>query len=235
MKASYRWLRALLPGLSASPKDIAERLTRAGLEVEGMSSFGEGLGSVVVAAVRKIEPHPTRSGLRLVTVNRGEGHEQRVVCGAPNVPGEGGLVALAPLGTHLPAAGMTVGAREIGGVTSEGMLCSEEEMGLLTAGASSEEGIVILPEATAAPGTLLVHAVPATSDTIYEIGVTPNRPDALGHVGIARDARGALFARLRSPRARRAAPRGPRQDRRFSRASRWRTSTAARTTARASS
>src|SRR4051794_18529900 len=118
MKASYRWLKALVPGLDQAPQDIGERLTRAGLEVEAIHAFGSGLESVVVAAVRSIEPHPSRSGLRLVTVDRGGGHEQRIVCGAPNVPDPGGLVALAPLGTHLPAAGLTIAPRAIGGVTS---------------------------------------------------------------------------------------------------------------------
>src|SRR5829696_6403367 len=112
MKASYRWLRALVPRLDATPADLADRMTHAGLEVEGVHAFGAGLDPVVVAAVRKVEPHPSRSGLQLVTVDRGEGHEQRVICGAPNVPPPGGLVVLAPLGTHLAARGMTIGARE---------------------------------------------------------------------------------------------------------------------------
>src|SRR6185369_6830584 len=144
MKASYRWLKALVSDLKAPPKEIAERLTRAGLEVEAIYAYGAGLETLVVAAVRKIEPHPSRSGLRLVTVDRGEGHEQRVICGAPNVPDPGGLVVLAPLGTHLPARGLTIAARDIGGVTSEGMLCSEAEMGLLAPGAGGDEGILVL-------------------------------------------------------------------------------------------
>lgn len=188
MKASYRWLRALVPALTATPKELAERLTHAGLEVEATSTFGAGLEPVVVAAVRKIEPHPSKSGLRLVTVDRGGGHEQRVVCGAPNVPAPGGLVVLAPLGTHLPAKGVTLTAREIGGVVSEGMLCSEEEMGLVEpSGAAHGDGILVLPPGTAEPGARFLEAVPAAHDTIFEIGVTPNRPDALGHLGIARD------------------------------------------------
>jgi phenylalanyl-tRNA synthetase beta chain len=187
MKASYRWLKALVPDLKAPPREVAERLTRAGLEVEGVHAYGAGLEKLVVAAVRKIEPHPSRSGLRLVTVDRGGGEEQRVICGAPNVPDPGGLVALAPLGTHLPARNLTILAREIGGVTSEGMLCSEGEMGLLPPGAGGDEGILVLEAASAEAGTQLLKAVPAASDTIFEIGVTPNRPDALGHVGIARE------------------------------------------------
>src|SRR5260370_41767422 len=96
MKASYRWLPALIPRLEATPKEIADRLTHAGLEVEGLSAYGAGLEPLVVVGVKNVEQHPTRSGLKLVTVDRG-GAEQRGVCGAPNGPPAGGLVVLAPL------------------------------------------------------------------------------------------------------------------------------------------
>lgn len=191
MKASYRWLRALVPDLDASPAELADRLTRAGLEVEALTEYGAG-PKVVLARVQAIEPHPTRAKLRLVTVDRGGG-TLKVVCGAPNVPEAGGMVALAPIGTVLPAAGMTLEAREVGGVVSEGMLCSEIELGLT--GASKNEldpGILVLPADAGAPGTPLSDAVPAAHDWILDIGVTPNRPDALGHIGLAREA-AALF------------------------------------------
>ncbi len=189
MKASYNWLRALLPGLTASAEELAARLTFAGLEVEGLAEYGAGTGALVVAEVRKIEPHPSRAKLRLVTIERGGG-EQRVVCGAPNVPDPGGLVAFAPLGTHLPAVDMTLTPRDIGGIVSEGMLCSERELGLGAAAGnkSDDPGILILPEKLAAPGTPLRQALPAVHDFILDINITPNRPDALGHVGLAREA-----------------------------------------------
>ncbi len=101
MKASYRWLSALVPGLSASPREVAERFTRAGIAVDGIDEYGAGTETLVPAAVRKIEPHPKRDKLRLVTVDRGDGVEQRVVCGAPNVPDPGFMVALAPVGATL--------------------------------------------------------------------------------------------------------------------------------------
>ena len=182
MKASYRWLKELVPTLNASPSEVADKLTFAGLEIEGVSEFGAGAEQCIVVAVVAIEPHPTKSGLRLVTVDRG-GATQQVVCGAPNVPDPGGLVVLAPLGAYLPAKDLTIAPRAIAGVTSEGMLCSESELGL----SDESDGILILPAGTAAPGTKLADAVPGTRDTIYDINVLPNRPDALGHVGIARD------------------------------------------------
>ncbi|HEY1691383.1 MAG TPA: phenylalanine--tRNA ligase subunit beta [Polyangiaceae bacterium] len=187
MKASVRWLRELCPGLPDDPAAIAARFTAAGLEVEGTHAYGLGAEACVAAAVVSTRPHPSRTGLRLVTVDRG-GAQQEVVCGAPNVPEAGGLVVLAPLGAHLPAKGMTIEKRTIAGVASEGMLCSEAELGLSEDG----QGILVLAPGTAAPGTPFVKALPAARDTVLEIGLTPNRPDGLGHVGLAREA-AALF------------------------------------------
>ena len=183
MKASYRWLRELLPALTSSPKDVTERFTHAGLEVEGVTEYGAGTESCLVVRVIGVRPHPTKSGLRLVTVDRGAGQSQEVVCGAPNVPDPGGLVVLAPLGAYLPAKDLTIAPRAIAGVTSEGMLCSESELGL------SEEGggIIVLPIGTAEPGTPFAKAVPNARDTVFEISLTPNRPDGLGHIGLARE------------------------------------------------
>lgn len=193
MKASYRWICALLPGLKASPQELAVRLTGAGIAVDSIEEFGAGTKDIVVAEVRKVEPHPSRAKLRLVTVDRG-GVEQRVVCGAPNVPDPGGFVVLAPVGTSLPAVGLTLTPREIGGVTSEGMLCSERELGLAGGGKSSaggegegDAGILILPSGSAKAGAPLREAMPAVHDFIMDIDLTPNRPDCLGHVGLARE------------------------------------------------
>src|SRR5438045_5465255 len=102
MLVSYRWLCELVPGLTAAPADVAERLSRGGLAVDGVSALGAGLERVVIAEVRLVEPHPSRDRLRLVTVYAG-GATQKVVCGAANVPAPGGLVVLAPLGTRLAA------------------------------------------------------------------------------------------------------------------------------------
>ncbi len=201
MKASVRWLRELCPSLPDDAAAIAARLTAAGLEVEATHAFGLGAEACLVASVVSSRPHPSRSGLRLVTVDHGGSHAaaaasrtQELVCGAPNVPDAGGLVILAPLGTYLPAKGTTIERRTIAGVPSEGMLCSEAELGLGDDG----EGILVLPPGTVAPGTPLVQAVPAARDTILEIGLTPNRPDALGHRGLAREA-AALFGLVWPP------------------------------------
>jgi phenylalanyl-tRNA synthetase beta chain len=192
MKASYAFIRELLPALTASPRELADAFTFAGLEVEGLEEFGAASTACLVVAVLSKKPHPSKDKLSLVTVDLGEGKTQEVVCGAPNVPEAGGLVVLAPLGAHLPAAaggkGMTMARREVAGVPSEGMLCSEAELGLSDSG----EGILVLRPSSADPGTRLSDAIPAAHDHVLDINVTANRPDALGHVGLAREA-AALF------------------------------------------
>jgi phenylalanyl-tRNA synthetase beta chain len=179
MLASHRWLMQLTGLTGLQPDEVARRLTAAGLEVEARHAHGEGLQDVVVAEVRAIKPHPQRDKLRLVRVFDGQS-EHEVVCGAPNVPTAGGRVALARLGAKLPN-GMAIEERKLGGVVSRGMICSEVELGI----GVEADGILVLA-AELAPGQPLVDAL-ELRDTIYEIGLTPNRPDCLGHVGIARE------------------------------------------------
>jgi phenylalanyl-tRNA synthetase beta chain len=170
-----------LTGLSADPAEVARRLTSAGIEVEGTRVWGDGLERVVVSEVRSMRPHPKRDKLRLVTVFDGQS-ESEVVCGAPNVPDPGGRVLLAQLGARLPG-GLEIAERDLGGVVSRGMLCSERE---LDAG-SDESGILVL--GTGEPARAGTSAADALSlrDTVYELSLTPNRPDCLGHVGLARE------------------------------------------------
>ena len=182
MKASHKWLRDLVPALPDDPAIIAKAFTNGGLEVEGVHCFGAASAHCIVVRVEGFAPHPTRSGLRLVTVFDGAGTRVSV-CGAPNVPEPGGLVVLAPLGVELPAVSLTIAPRAIGGVSSEGMLCSEKELGL----SDESEGILVFAPDFAVPGTVLAAAQPCFHDWIYELSVTPNRPDALGHVGLARE------------------------------------------------
>lgn len=178
MKASCNWLMEL-SGVEATPTEIAERLTRAGLEVEGTQRFGEGLDGVVVAEVREKRPHPKKDRLTLVRVFDGN-EEVEVVCGAPNVPAPGGRVALVKVGTTLPD-GVTIALREVAGVVSHGMLASEKELGIGHDG----DGILVM-EGTPKVGAAIASAL-GLRDTVLEINVTPNRPDALGHLGIARE------------------------------------------------
>lgn len=180
MHASHRWLNEL-SGLALSPDEMARKLTSVGLEVDAVVRRGEGLDSIVLAEVRGKNPHPTKSGLTLVDVF--DGTELRViVCGAPNVPEPGGRVVLAKLGAKLPN-GLEIAPRKVAGVDSPGMLCGETELDL----GPDDSGLFLVPDEIAAPlGTPIADAL-SLRDAIIEIGLTPNRPDCLGHIGLARE------------------------------------------------
>lgn len=180
MKASHRWL-VELSGVDASPEEVAEALTSLGLEVENKETFGRGLDHVVVAQVRANERVPGKDKLTLVTVFDGA-NERKVICGAPNVPELGRGVVLAKPGAVLPG-GFVIAEREVGGVVSSGMLCSETELGI---GEGAAGIIVLCREDALRPGCGIAEAL-ALEDTVYEIGLTPNRPDCLGHIGLARE------------------------------------------------
>ena len=185
MKISFNWLRELCdlkPGVTAD--SVAEKLSLAGLEVEAIERRGRDLTGVVVAEVLGKRPHPSADTLSIVRLAAG-GAEEEVVCGAPNVPAPGGKVAWAQPGATLPG-GKTLDRREIRGVMSPGMICSEIEMGIGEEG----DGILILSPATPVGADLARHV--GLLDEILEVNVTPNRPDALSHAGIAREV-AALF------------------------------------------
>lgn len=181
MLASYNWLRELT-GLDISPEEMAEKLTSAGLAVDATTAFGAGLGNVVVGEVRSKAPHPSREKLTVVEVSDGS-EVHTVVCGASNVPDVGGLVVLARVGATLPG-GLTISERVLAGVTSRGMLCAETELGI----GSEGDGILVLSsvDTKAKPGTEIASAL-SLVDFVFDIALTPNRPDCLGHIGIARE------------------------------------------------
>jgi len=188
MRVSLRWLRELLPEIPKDSKLVSEKLTSIGLAVDAVHDFASALAPMQVVEVREINKHPKRDQLRLVTVDRGGGTLQQVVCGAPNVPEPGGMVLLAPIGTRLPGMDQPLGARDIGGIKSEGMLCSEAELGVT----DKSDGITVLAPGFCKPGTPVIEALPELDDVVFELDITPNRPDALSHVGVARDL-AALF------------------------------------------
>jgi phenylalanyl-tRNA synthetase beta chain len=194
MKGSYRWLRELT-GVDVSPVEMAEALTRLGLEVEELQPCGHGLEHVVVAEVRGAERVPDKDKLRLVSVFDGE-KERQVICGAPNVPGAGGRVLLALPGARLPN-GMEIAERRVGGVVSSGMLCSETELAI----GADPSGILVLGDIDEGrPGQAATDAL-ALEDVIFEIGLTPNRPDCLGHLGLAREVAAAFSVPFAPPPA----------------------------------
>jgi len=194
MKVSFNWLRelvALKPGVTAD--SVAQQLTLVGLEVESIERRGRDVAGVVIAEVRGSRPHPGSDKLTLVRVVAGaQQDESEVVCGAKNVPGPGGKVAWAPPGATLPG-GRKLERKDVRGVSSPGMLCSEVELGI----SEASDGILILSPDAPVGADLAGHI--GLLDEVLEVNVTPNRPDALSHAGIAREVAALFGAPWRLP------------------------------------
>lgn len=197
MRISYQWIKEIL-GADLDIETLGERLTAAGLEVEGIERAGTNLAPIKVAKVLGSRPHPSsKHPLTLVSIDIGTGEPIEVVCGAPNVPPPGGRVIYAPVGAQLfdrKGQPFTVEARTIAGTISPGMLCAEDELGL----GPDHSGIVVLPDGE--PGQLLLSYLPTLQDWILQLNVTPNRPDALGHLGVAREVAALFGLPFRLPR-----------------------------------
>jgi phenylalanyl-tRNA synthetase beta chain len=198
MIVTCNWLKEFVD-FDFSPEDLAHRLTMTGLEVDAMEKLGEGLDSVIVARLVSVDRHPDAERLTLCHVDTGSETVQ-VVCGATNHRA-GDLVALAQVGSVLPGD-FRIKKSKIRGVESMGMLCSEKELGL----AEESAGIMILPA-----GLTLgqpVFAALGLKDVRFELGLTPNRPDCLSVVGVAREVSAMAGNPLRLP-ARKVTEAGP--------------------------
>lgn len=186
MTISYKWLSEYLPE-PVNINRLSVILTSIGLEVEALHDYEEikgGLKGLVIGEVLETQPHPNADKLKLTRVNIGGDAPLNIVCGAPNVAA-GQKVVVAPVGaTIYPTNGdpLTMKLAKIRGEESQGMICAEDEIGLGT----SHAGIMILP-AEVKPGTPAAEYFQNYSDTIIEIGLTPNRMDAMSHWGVARD------------------------------------------------
>ncbi len=191
MKVSISWLKEYVP-LTMAVTELAEALTMAGLEVEEISDRYGFLDTVKVARVTEVAPHPRADKLRLCQADTGD-RRVRVVCGAPNVR-PGMVSALALPGTVLPD-GTVLEKSVIRGEASEGMLCSEYELGL----GADRSGIMDL-DANLPLGESLARAT-GLSDPAFEIGLTPNRPDCLSIIGVAREVAAIQGTPLCYPRA----------------------------------
>ncbi|HEU5394326.1 MAG TPA: phenylalanine--tRNA ligase subunit beta, partial [Candidatus Methylomirabilis sp.] len=190
MRISYTWLGEFL-GELPPPADLATRLTMAGLEVEAVEAVGGDFSQVVVGRVETTAPHPASGKLTCCRVTVG-GEPLPVVCGAPNVRA-GDWVPVALPGAVLPG-GRRIEATAVHGERSQGMLCSERELGLGPDG----DGILIL-SGPLPLGRPLQEALPL-ADHLLEIAVTPNRGDCLSHLGVAREVAVLTGSRLTVPR-----------------------------------
>ncbi len=194
MKISHNWLQQFIK-VNLAIDEIARLLTDLGLEVEGTYPFQSvkgGLEGVVVGEVVQCEPHPNADRLRITEVDLGEDRKVPIVCGAPNVA-KGQKVAVATVGTTLymhDGTVLKIGKSKIRGEVSMGMICAEDELGL----GSDHDGILVLDNAIL-PGTPAAEVFSIENDTVFEIGLTPNRADAMSHMGVARDLKALCMLR----------------------------------------
>lgn len=192
MNISYNWLKQFI-NLPWDPEKTGELLTDLGLEVEGIEDFSSvkgGLKGIVVGHVIESEQHSNADRLKVTKVDVGDGKLLQIVCGAPNVA-KGQKVPVATVGTTLyDAEGKSweIKKGKIRGEVSEGMICSEDELGL----GKSHDGIMVL-DSKHKPGTLVAEIFEVENDKIFEIGLTPNRSDAMSHWGVARDLKAGLL------------------------------------------
>lgn len=192
MRISYNWLKQFIK-TELKSEEIADILTDLGLEVEGVDAFESlkgGLQGVVVGQVLSCEKHPDADKLKITTVDLGDGNAPvQIVCGAPNVAA-GQKVPVATIGTKLydkEGNAFEIKKGKIRGQESHGMICAEDELGL----GESHDGIMILAEDLKV-GTPASKVFNIECDEVFEIGLTPNRADAMSHMGVARDLRAGL-------------------------------------------
>lgn len=182
MLASINWLKQYVD-ITLSPEDLAEKLTRAGLEVEQVIHLGKGLEGVITGKVAQIERHPNSDHLWVCQMDLGQGELVQILTGAQNVK-QGNLVPVAVVGSTLPK-GMTLKKAKMRGLDSNGMLCSAEELGIDAKLLLPEqrEGIFILPDTT--PIGVDVKDLLGLNDVVLDIDLTANRGDCFNMLGLA--------------------------------------------------
>ncbi len=192
MNISYNWLKQFLE-IDWEAERTAELLTNLGLEVEGIQTFESvtgGLEGIVVGHVKECKKHPNADKLSLTLVDLGNGDPVQIVCGAPNVA-KGQKVAVAKVGSTLYTSegeAWKIKKGKIRGEESHGMICAEDELGL----GDNHDGILVLAEELK-PGTACSEVFEIENDKVFEIGLTPNRADAMSHYGVARDLKAGLL------------------------------------------
>jgi phenylalanyl-tRNA synthetase beta chain len=196
MKISLNWLREYVK-LDESPADIAERITLGGLEVEETTPIGSTLDGVVTGLVLTCQPHPNADRLKVTTVDIGTA-VLPIVCGAPNVAA-GQKVLVATVGTILPitlpdGTNLVIKSAKIRGEVSEGMICAADELGL----GDDHSGILVLSDGTPV-GKAAKEEMDLYVDHVFDVAITPNRPDATCHLGVARDLSAILNSNLKKP------------------------------------
>ncbi|MEA3286481.1 MAG: phenylalanine--tRNA ligase subunit beta [Candidatus Marinimicrobia bacterium] len=190
MNISYNWLKEYID-IDLSPVALAEKLTAAGLEANLVKQFPDFFKSIKVGHVISKEKHPDADKLSVCYVDLGDGEPHQIICGAPNVD-QGQKVSVATIGTTFPD-GMKIKKAKLRGIVSYGMICSERELELST----NHEGIMVLDTA-AQPGMDMTDYL-SGGDVSIELDLTPDRSDALGHIGVARDLAALLGKSIQKP------------------------------------
>lgn len=196
MKISYNWLKEYTD-CSLTDSEAANKLTLTGLEVEELETTGSDFEQFVVGYVKNVRNHPNADKLQICDVDNGE-EDVQIVCGAPNVAA-GQYVPVAKTGAIIPVpmkdgSYLTIKKMKLRGETSKGMICSEAELGI----GSDHSGIMVFDEEFE-PGTPLKTVIGSSKDTVFDIGLTPNRPDAACHIGVARDLAAVTGQSLKNP------------------------------------
>ena len=193
MKISFKWISEIIDE-NLDFKECAELLTDIGLEVEKSYDFSNtntDLSQLLIGKVKECIKHPNADGLKLTTVDIGDSDDLKIICGAPNVDVDQ-TVVVAPVGnlTSIKGDSLKIKKAKIRDIESHGMLCAEDEIGI----GESHDGIIILDKEIK-PGTKASKVFKSYSDKIFEIGLTPNRCDAISHFGVSRDLRAAISYR----------------------------------------
>lgn len=198
MKVSYQWLSEYVDVSGHTAEELAEKLTRSGIEVDIVENRNQGVAGVVVGYVKSKQKHPDADKLNVCLVDAGQGEDLQIVCGAPNVDA-GQKVPVALVGAELP--GIKIKRAKLRGVESQGMICSARELGINDKLLSKEaqEGILVLPEHLEL-GTPIVDVL-ALNDHVLELDLTPNRSDALSMIGVAYEIAAILGREVRLPDA----------------------------------
>jgi len=190
MNISYNWLKEYID-IDLHPEDLAEKLTNAGLETVIVETAPEFFESILVGHVVSREKHPDADKLSICMIDLGQGEPQQIICGAPNID-VGQKVPVATIGTTFPD-GMKIKKAKLRGVASNGMVCSERELDL----SQDHSGIMVLDEH--AELGMDMKAYLSGNDVRFELDLTPDRSDALGHIGVARDLAALLGTAMRKP------------------------------------
>ena len=197
MRVSFQWLSQYVDLEGVTPQDLAEALTRSGVEVDEVIDLGEEIENVVIGLVRECKPHPAADKLTLCQVDLGDGEPVQIVCGAKNVQA-GQKVPVAKIGAKLPG-GIKIKKAKLRGEVSHGMICSASELGIddRLLSEDQKEGILVLPEDAPLGEDAIAYL--GLNDSILELDLTPNRSDCLSMIGVAYEVAAILDRELHLP------------------------------------